>query len=164
MKEKPTVEKESTVEAEEAPVEAKEAPAGAKETSTTEEASTTKEASATEAWTTEGCAELLSGLGRNHCALWNSLGSFHDHARCDGRLCSRSRMTIRRALREDASSYEAEAHRQAKNEGNDKFSQFQHRVSSTFCSTSTIFKSSQPTKRSSQSSRARCLHILLSSS
>lgn len=133
MEEKPMVEKESTMEAEEAPVETKEASAGTEETSATKETSTAKEASATEAWTTEGCAELLSGLGRNHCAQWNSLGSFHGHARCGGRLCSYSRMTIRRALRENARSHESEAHRQAKNEGNDKFSQFQHRVASTFC-------------------------------
>lgn len=142
MEEKPTMEKESTVEADEAPVETKEASAGAEETSATEETSTAKEASSTEAWTTEGCAELLSGLGRDCCALWNSLGGFRDHAHCCNRLCSYLCVTTTRALRENARSYEAEAHRQAKNEGNDKFSQFQHRVSSTFCSTSTIFKSS----------------------
>ena len=124
MEEKPTVEKESTVEA---PAEAEEAPA-TKETSTAKEAPATKEA-----WATGVCTELLGSLGRDHCTLRNSLGSFHSHARCNGRLCSHSRMTIRRALREDASSYETEAHRQAKTEGNNKFSQFQHRVSSTFC-------------------------------
>jgi hypothetical protein len=110
------VEKESTVEA---PVETKEASATDK--------------TSTETWATGGCNELLGSLGRDRRALRNSLGGFHHHAHCGDRLCRHLCMAATRILREDASSYESETHRQAKNEGSDKFSQFQHRVSSTFC-------------------------------
>ena len=96
-------------------------------------ASVEAEESSPETWTTEVRAELLSCLALVRCLVVYERSSFHRWDRCNSCVRHPLCMTIRRALCEDTSSHKRNAHRQAKSEGNDKFSQFQHRVSSTFC-------------------------------